>query len=719
MPAPDSRRILPALTGIILIALSWSALPAGAADRAGPAWPEAVARYLETLARPDGGYAWPDQSDAELTPTFAALGCYRALGVEVPAEQRGRLAAFVRGAHPQRGRRPEYDLRGFVYEQVQALRWMGDDARDFERVVRGWNRPIEYLARYERGGNPVFQQELAALTCRELLGMPAADLPPAYVRYLDERRRPDGSFNNTPAADGSRGHVINTLWGLRALRLLGRDGERRAETVDWLRSCQTPAGGFFYEPDPQVGRVEDVVYTWAAVLALKQLGAEPADRAGCIRFLHSLYNADGGFGDRPGWPSNPLATFYAVEALAALDALGAAPPTPNPPPAPPPVPADLKVFTIQIQAPGQGSPADAVELARSLRIHLWGAKNAKPEWLARAQAAADERKVPVRFFVADEEYGTFMTLPGLGTYSHISDIVAPAGVDDGPNLAGRQAWTWAQFRDRRIVPLERAKGRLVWQFGENEPLARALLDESVERGSGYAAVSTFHFGNPDFIRSQPFLYHYQHRLPLVALQDAHAQEPWWWADQLTGFRTLFLAREATWDQFLEAMKHNRVVSVRRDAVTENKLRMHGGAPGVQAFVREREGLWRWWPAEDEAALRPAVSVAVLTPADVFEAGRPDKGAAVRVRCRWDNTAQGKPKRQVVELTGLSIDGKPVTTRLVEVPNPARGANQPPLADVYHLSELPDLPPGRHTVTAAFRTAGEQDESTQTVESVVP
>ena len=72
--------------------------------------------------------------------------------------------------------------------------------------------------------------------------------------------------------------------------------------------------------------------------------------------------------------------------------------------------------------------------------------------------------------------------------------------------------SWPEFRTRRIEPLERGQGRMVWQFGENEELVRALLDDSVERG-GFAAISTFHFGNPDFTNSEPFLHRWRGRIP--------------------------------------------------------------------------------------------------------------------------------------------------------------------------------------------------------------
>ena len=56
----------------------------------------------------------------------------------------------------------------------------------------------------------------------------------------------------------------------------------------------------------------------------------------------------------------------------------------------------------------------------------------------------------------------------------------------------------------------------------------------------------------------------------------------------TGFRTLFLAREPTWDGWLDALKKNWVVAVRHDAVSGIKTWMHGGSAEVVDFVRQHE-----------------------------------------------------------------------------------------------------------------------------------
>jgi hypothetical protein len=343
------------------------------------------------------------------------------------------------------------------------------------------------------------------------------------------------------------------------------------------------------------------------------------------------------------------------------------------------LPPDLKIFTVQIEAHGKGSPAEAVDLARALRVHLWGAKNAAPGWIEAAQAMADREKDPVRFFVANEEYGTFVSMPGQGVYSHTSDVIAPAGAAIGPSLAGPDHVTWEEFRERRLATLQEADGRLVWQFGENEAQTRLYLDDSLERG-GYAAISTFHFGNPDFTNSEPFLKQYRNRIAYIGLQDAHGDESWWWGDQLEGFR---VSGGETW--------------------------MHG-PPEVVEFVRGREAEWRWW--DNPAVRRPAVSVVALTPWTRFEAGAPREGVTVRVRCLWENTAQGRPKAARTELVRMLVDGREVRTTLV-----ADGPRGRP-NDHYHTYHDAAPAAGEHTVTAVVRWVESGEEAERTIRFVV-
>src|SRR4051812_42032389 len=178
---------------LLLCAPAFSAEP--------PAWVKDVAAFLETQRRADGGYAWPDQSASHLTPTFAAVGTYQALGLPVPNAD--KAAAFVRDHHPQKGKKPEWELHEFDFQQVQALRWLKSEiVNEFEPRVKTWTEPREYLARYEAHSYPPFQDEAARLLARELLYVPSHKLS-AWATFLESRRRPNGSFNNAPTSDGT------------------------------------------------------------------------------------------------------------------------------------------------------------------------------------------------------------------------------------------------------------------------------------------------------------------------------------------------------------------------------------------------------------------------------------------------------------------------------------------------------------------------------------
>src|SRR5688572_5260496 len=109
-------------------------------------WRAGVLRYLESLARPDGGYAWEDQSQSHLTPTFAVIGCYRALQQMPP--DKTKLAAFVRTHHPREIKKLEQERRVFEFQQVQALVWLGEDASAFKENIRAWTQPLAYLKQY-------------------------------------------------------------------------------------------------------------------------------------------------------------------------------------------------------------------------------------------------------------------------------------------------------------------------------------------------------------------------------------------------------------------------------------------------------------------------------------------------------------------------------------------------------------------------------------------
>lgn len=287
-----------------------------------PSWKSAALNYIQQhLAKPDGGYGWEDQPDGHLTPTYAVIGMLNDLG-RLPSNKES-LIAYVKTHHPQRGKNIEAgpsgtEERDLVYQQIQSLVWLQAGVSSFATEVMAWKPQNNKVSNFEEHGYPVFLQEMMAPVCRGLLHVSTADAQTQFTGYLAARRRANGSYNNAPATDGGDGNIIHTYWGLYAAKILNINDSNRA--ASWIIKCQLKNGGFTHQPDPVIGGNDDVAYTWAAVKALALLSAEPADKAATIRYLISLRNDDGGFGNREGLPSKNSTAAWRAEAQQIADA---------------------------------------------------------------------------------------------------------------------------------------------------------------------------------------------------------------------------------------------------------------------------------------------------------------------------------------------------------------------------------------------------------------
>lgn len=697
-------------------------------------WKENMLHYVNSLSKSDGGYGWIDQPDSHLTPTFAVIGILKDIDHLPRPARRKELVTFVKTHHPQFGplaipallykqqhhalylgeqwRRTEAGtsgsaMRDLVYQQIQAIHWLGGNASEFDTLVSIWESQAGNLANYEKHGYPVLYQEMMTPVCRDLLGLNFSDADKT-VAYLESRKRSNGSFNNAPATDGGDGNMLNTYWSLKALHILGKDEKPKEETIHWLQSCQLKNGGFTHQPrlnsssgqaHPEIGANDEVAYTWAAVKSLQLLSANPKDVNACINYLLSLRNADGGFGNRPGLPSTPMSTFYAIDALKTMNAFSDLDKSTLKKPTEKKVDfSGLKIYSAQFEAPGVGSPAEAVMLADSLHIQLWGSKNGPEGWIATAQKMADEKHIPVTFFVADEPYGKWVHVNGMGSFGHILDFMAPADAKLPP--IGNDP-TWQEYHKNYVSPLLKMGGALILQISNNEPLARLILDESIRNG-GYAAISTIHF-DQNFLFWVPYLYQYRYQLPFVSLQDAHGTEAWWWTDELTGYRTLFLAKEPTYAAMKKALKNNWVVAVRHDSLSRFKTRILGGAKGVKEYMLSHESEWKWWGKDSEELCRPWAAITIVHPADSFEVARPDKGVNIRVRCWW-KSSRPLLKNPMVKLEKLELDNSIIKPEYVE-----KKSRRGKLADAYYLYKIPEISLGKHEIKATLINLNDHSE----------
>lgn len=667
-----------------------------------PTWKKQVLRYVQSLAKPDGGYGWKNQYDSHLTPTFAVIGILNAIQ-ELP-KSKLQLITFVKNHHPQKGTNKEAgpsgtQLRNLTYQQLQSIVWLGGDVSSFGEEVNGWKSQAGLLANYESHHFPVLMQEMMTPICKALLKSDGNDAQ-GLANYLSHHQRQNGSFNNAPESFGGDGNILNTFWAVKALQSSGIEIAHKTELIKWVKACQQPGGGFTHQPNPEIGVNSSAIYTWAAVNILRALNASTTDISGCVQYLISLRNSDGGFGGRPKQGSDPMATFYAVDALAALNAFTELDkkPVPNMQIKTPVDFTGYHVFSAQFQAHGNGSPAEAVALADSLHIHLWGVKYAAEGWVDEAQRLADSVGVKVRFFVANEPHDNSLIVPGMGSFNHVLDYFSPAHAI----IDFKDSTTITDFKTTTLQGLKKVNGGLVLQVSNNEPLARMLLDESINNGF-YKAITTIHFGQ-NFAFWLPYIMEYSDPLPLITLQDAHGLEAWWWAQELTNHRTLFVAKEPMYEGLVEALNKNDVVAVRHDSITNYKTRMLGGSAEARTFIDKKQSEWQWWDSRGKTK-KPCATITLLTPQSKFETGIPHQGLAIRIRTEW-NSIRNTLVSPLYKLIKLEVDGKEVKTDFVT--SPAKGGN---FSDAYHIYYTPDLK-GNHLVKATVENI--RDHNLQTI-----
>ncbi len=299
----------------------------------------------------------------------------------------------------------------------------------------------------------------------------------------------------------------------------------------------------------------------------------------------------------------------------------------------------------------------------------------------------------------------------MGEFGHILDYFAPADAAlpfktntsekefRKSALLLKETSSWKELKKDFIDPLVNVDGGMILQVANNESMARILLDESIHSG-GYTAISTIHFGQ-NFLFWLPYLYQYRNQLPLIALQDAHGTESWWWSGELVSYRNLFLAKEPTYEAMLEAMRNNWMVAVRHDEISEHKVRMLGGTLDARDYITAHQNEWKWWGDNEIENVLPWAAITVINPSDSFEAERPLKGVNIRIRCQWDGV-RNVIKEPLVELIQLKINN-----RLINIDSIIKKENKG--SDGYLLYTMDNISNGDYVIEATLKHLKNQSE----------
>ncbi|HQF13620.1 MAG TPA: terpene cyclase/mutase family protein [Thermogutta sp.] len=581
---------------------------------------QATIRYLLAHQRENGAFGPMGHQHTDLAWNYPAARALILLEVEIP-----RVEDCFRNGQDALYKHPGSHNTQFawdIYQRAQLAQCLGHRGEDGLGLAGAWK--LQYQDRkgqyYFRIPDNLIKKHVAPFCDIPTLAYWVEAIvasggrienPEVALEFLFSRQLPNGAFVDAYQAEDvleSNAHVVATAQAVAVIRSLGQEVPRREQCVAWIQSCQDESGGFRWHPSYRYpGNKPDVWYTWAAVSALDRLGAKPMDIKGCLRWLNSLQNPDGGFGDRPGWNSRLYSTYYAVHALDILNASGggarAAITAKKATAARRIIPeGKYQIYQASLKTP-PGGP-EMIETARKLRLNFLGVKdnspNTPPVPISVAWEHIKKQGYPMEVVSIPEQYGHQLKWIGGHPANHVANFFLPLG--DSPEIkeflaavdtAGRAGLPWPEYVQKVIQPVVQ-RGSLFYPELDYEMMnAYIVYDGGLEDGLGYNAV-VGGLGWPiwDWIRMFPYRERWVGKLPIIVDADAHGEIAKW-LEPLDRQRLLYLAEHYDLPHFLDACRQVRTVCVIRGGENKDELAFYGD-PAVVEYVKRHQSEWQWW-----------------------------------------------------------------------------------------------------------------------------
>jgi len=257
--------------------------------------------YVFSRQNSDGGYTFVQENDSNAQDTYYGVAILKLLGVQFPNADRTRqwLHSFKLGSV-------------YTYYYVaKALSICGEDLSSrFKEYLRSMLASKRYFGSVDVYLEVAseFQITTMVLELAELLGQ--KETRKEVVDWLLKYKNSDGGF-------GSYGYsnVNSTYYATASLGLLGFNLDKIKDTVDFLRACENPEGGFTVVPNSYAPYMEHTFYGVSALEALKERCNYPSRT---IDFVLKCQNANGGFARTDIGISTFENTFQAISLIRKL-----------------------------------------------------------------------------------------------------------------------------------------------------------------------------------------------------------------------------------------------------------------------------------------------------------------------------------------------------------------------------------------------------------------
>lgn len=578
---------------------------------------ESAVNYILSCQKPNGAFGPLDKEYTDIAWTYPAVHALQILDVEIPRPDSCYInggKSFMEKEKWQNG--PWYwslHQKANLYRLMDKTGSLEEDFQVGKTVSMQFQPRRTYLEPKKYAEGDFF--DMASLwNVVEAVHIMNGKVENAeeIKDYITKHQAENGGFDDMlgegTGPDKTKTHLVVTHDAVMTLTTLGFEIPNKKHLINWIQSSQTSEGGFRWSPDNKsCSNHPDVWYTWAAVRILRVLGETPLDRKACLNWLNKLQNADGGFGDRPGWNSRIYSTYYAVDAIEmltgnVLEGITKKTVSVQNKKIPEGV---YSIFQAQHKTPSGG--AEMVDAIAAMNFNFIGVKttekevieaNGMSEVVKKAREYAKEKGYPLEIVDCPENYAHRLQWFSGMNGDHVSNVLIPPDLSDKDRQIyllsyneGLKRHSWNEFKGKVIQPMQEMGTLFYPELDFTMVNAYMVYDEGLDGNPGYNAVPAAHFNNIDWVRHFPYKERWLGHLPMIADGDAHGDIVKW-KPNLEMFRNVFIAKSYGFPDYIDASLNGRSVCVIR-MPDSNEIRYYGSVEAVE-YLKIHFDEWKWW-----------------------------------------------------------------------------------------------------------------------------
>ncbi|MEM2896274.1 MAG: prenyltransferase/squalene oxidase repeat-containing protein [Candidatus Bathyarchaeia archaeon] len=270
---------------------------------------ESIINYIMERQNDDGGYTFCRYTDSSAEDTYFALQALKILGAE--PKQKDLTIKFLKSLQHKDGSFDSIKVAYYVIKTLNELKAkLEKSPREFILSLKNsyggfgsLNVDVEVSSEIE---STYYSIEVLKLL-NECIN------PDKTISFILSLKNFDGSF-------GKQGYsrLASTYYAIASLKLLGYNLKLLNKTIEWIRKCESPRGGFTGNPyiSDTYMVIEDFYFGVKALEILDEVCKYPLQT---LSFISKFQNSNGGFRRSIFLGISTLeCTYYAISTISTI-----------------------------------------------------------------------------------------------------------------------------------------------------------------------------------------------------------------------------------------------------------------------------------------------------------------------------------------------------------------------------------------------------------------